>query len=601
MRQKYNRLPYISFLILALLCLIHFASVSVATTMNQYGVFSDNPYVVNRFMHDGKWIDQVIVPGRPSSMYRAQAAIIPEPNISAGTNTLPNVPAFDWSYGCSATSAAMMFGYYDNTGYQNIYTGPTNGGVIPMTNEVWGSGECPLSATHQGIDGRTTRGHVDDYWINYGSTAPDPFITNGWTEHIQGECTGDFMGTNQSLYSNSDGSTLFYYYTDGSPLYDFIGEESINKRDGCHGMRLFFESRGYTVSSNYTQSIMGYGGNTQGFTFEEFKREIDAGRPVMIQVAGHSMVGYGYNDTGTLVYLHDTWGYGDQEMMWGGEYSGLQHWGVTVFIPASVPPETVVLTVTNTGAGTVTSLPPGIECGSDCSWIFDFGTLVTLSAQANGDYFFTGWSGACSGTDPQCTITMNTDFTVTATFEQQLSVNEGTIGTELTINGSGFGIKKGKVLVGGIASMIAKGDWNDSRITCTIKKPPLAVDVAYPVSVMVNRVSRPLEGTFTVRNALLDDLLVSSGSYPDEITVTGMFFGTKKGKVYLFDSVAEKKRNCKVTYWYMNPSTGVSELRFRVPKPSRGFPAGSSYPLKVSNKIGTATANTSFALEEPLP
>jgi uncharacterized repeat protein (TIGR02543 family) len=584
-------------MIITLLCTFQIASVSFATSVNQYGILSDSPYVVNRFMHDGKWIDQVIVPGRPPEIYRAQAAAVPEPKVAAGTNTLPNVPAFDWSYGCSATSAAMMFGYYDNMGYPNIYTGPTNGGVIPMTNAEWGYGECPLSATHQGIDGRTIRGHVDDYWVAYGSSSWDPYITGGWTEHTKGECTGDFMGTNQSSYENSDGSTSFYFYDDGSPLYDFKEYEP-GDRDGCHGMRLFFESRGYTVSSNYSQYIMRYGGNTQGFTFEEYKQEIDAGRPVMIQVAGHSMLGYGYNDTGTLVYLRNTWNHSYDEMTWGGSYEGMQHYGVTVFVPSSVPPEIVTLDVviSGTGTGTITSAPSGIDCGSDCSEEFDYGTAVTLTVHADEDYIFTGWSGTCSGTDSECIITMAADSTVTATFEPQLSVNEGSIGTELTINGSGFGTKKGKILIGGIATKIARGDWATTKIICTIKKPPLPVDIASPVSVVVNNVSRPLEGTFTVRDPVLDNLLVSSGKYPDEITVKGKFFGTKKGKVYL-EGPSGKKKTCRVTNWNMIPSTGESELRFLVPKPSRSFPAGSSYPLKVANKIGTATASTDFMIE----
>lgn len=600
MKQKYRRLC--SFFILPLLCLIYFASLSAATTINQYGIATDNPYVVNRFMHEGKWIDQVIVPGCPPPIYRTRTAIIPEPRIAAGTNTLPNVPAFDWSYGCSATAAAMMFGYYDNMGYPDIYTGPTNDGVMPMTNdEAWGSGECPLSATHLGIDGRTTRGHVDDYWIAPGSTADDPFITNGWTEHAQGECTGDFMGTNQYNYGNSDGSTTFYLYTDGSPTYDFTAFEP-DLRDGCHGMRLFLESRGYAVSSNYSQYILGHVSNTQGFTFQQYKEEIDAGRPVMIQVAGHSMVGYGYNDTGTLVYLHDTWNYYDHEMTWGGDYEGMQHFGVSVLVPSTAPPGTSTLTVTTSGSGTgtVTSSPPGIDCGSDCSEVFDHGTLVTLAAQADADYLFTGWSGACAGTNPECIIIMNEDHTVNAAFEKLLSVNEGSIGTELTINGTGFGTRKGKVLVGGMATKIAKGNWTDTRITCTVKKPPLPAEVAYPVAVVVNKVSRHLEGTFTVRNPVLDDLLVSSGRFPDVITVTGMFFGAKKGKVYL-EGPGGKKKNLKVTSWEMIPSTGVSTLLFKAPKPSKSFPAGYPYTLKVAGKIGTATANTDFVIEEPLP
>ena len=593
---KQNRFGLISLIIFTLFCIVQGASFSVAATVNPYGIMSDNPYVVNRFIHDGKWIDEVIVPGRPPEIYRAQAAIIPEPNIAAGTNTLSNVPAFDWSYGCSATSAAMMFGYYDNTGYPNIYTGPTNGGVIPMTNAVWGAGECPLSATHLGKDGRTIKGHVDDYWIEYGNTDQDPFIGN-WTEHTQGECTGDFMGTNQSSYSNSDGSTTFYYYPNGSPLYDFIGAEP-GQRDGCHGMKLFFESRGYTVSSNYTQLIMGYNGNTQGFTFENYKQEIDAGRPVMIQVAGHSMLGYGYNDSGTLVYLRDTWDYNSHLMTWGGSYVDMQHWGVTVFVPSSAPPENVTLTVTTsgTGTGTVTSSPSGIDCGSDCSEVFDYGAVVTLTAQADTDYVFAGWSGTCSGANPECVITMNADLAVNAIFEKQLSVNEGSIGTELIINGSDFGTKKGKVLIGGIATKIAKGDWSNTRITCTIKKPPIPAEVAHTVAIVINKVPIPLDDTFTVKNPVLDDLLDSSGKYPDEITVTGMFFGTKKGKVYLEDPISGKKKYLKVTYWDMTASTGVSELTFLVPKPSKRFPAG-PYPLKVANKIGKATASTNFTVE----
>ena len=91
---------------------------------------------------------------------------------TAGTATvLTNVPAFYWSYGCSATAAAMLFGYYDRTGYSNMYTGPTNGGVcpLPVDHSIWGTTayptvtcmECPLSASHNGKDGRTTRGHVE--------------------------------------------------------------------------------------------------------------------------------------------------------------------------------------------------------------------------------------------------------------------------------------------------------------------------------------------------------------------------------------------------------------------------------------------------------
>jgi predicted outer membrane repeat protein len=175
---------------------------------------------------------------------------------------------------------------------------------------------------------------------------------------------------------------------------------------------------------------------------------------------------------------------------------------------------------------------------------------------------------------------------------------EGTIGTKVTINGTGFGTKKGKVFINGIAAKIAKDGWGLDQITCTISKPPLPVDTAHPVSVMVNKVSTPLDGTFTLRGLVLDELLTNSGAYPEEITVTGKFFSTKKGKVYLYDPATDKKKNLRVTDWKMNESTGISELTFVVPKPSKAFPAD-LYQLKISNKIGPASTSPDFNVLEP--
>ncbi len=74
------------------------------------------------------------------------------------------------------------------------------------------------------------------------------------------------------------------------------------------------------------------------------------------------------------------------------------------------------LTVAKSGDGTVTSDPPGINCGTDCSESYPQGTVVTLTAQADPGATLIGWSGACSGTNPQCVITMNANLTVEATF-----------------------------------------------------------------------------------------------------------------------------------------------------------------------------------------
>ncbi len=318
-------------------------------------------YVVEKFVDEnGLEVEKIIVPGKPPETFR-----MPPASPSESTYSLSNVPAFDWCFGCSATSASMMAGYYDRTTLPNCYTGPTNGGVSPMDNSVWGTvviggetrSQCPFSATRNGLDGRTSRGHVDDYWIQVDNAGPDPFIVNGWTEHTYGDCTGDFMKTNQSNYGNVDGSTVFYNYTNGSP---YSGPGASND-DGMNGIRLFFESRGYYVASHFNQYIYGYNGNTLGFTFAQYKAEIDAGRPVLIQVAGHTMLGMGYNDTGSLVYLHDTWDYSTHQMTWGGSYAGMQHYGVGVIRVYANPtgPCAGTYSIGGTGSGYAQSYPGG--------------------------------------------------------------------------------------------------------------------------------------------------------------------------------------------------------------------------------------------------
>jgi hypothetical protein len=79
---------------------------------------------------------------------------------------------------------------------------------------------------------------------------------------------------------------------------------------------------------------------------------------------------------------------------------------------------TLTVSKSGTGTGTVTSSPSGIDCGSDCSGSYDQGTIVTLTATPDAGSTFGGWSGACSGTG-SCSITMNSNQTITATFNQQ--------------------------------------------------------------------------------------------------------------------------------------------------------------------------------------
>ena len=80
------------------------------------------------------------------------------------------------------------------------------------------------------------------------------------------------------------------------------------------------------------------------------------------------------------------------------------------------PSFTLTVARAGSGDGTVTSSPAGISCGATCQASFNSGTPVTLTASPAAGASFRQWSGACSGTSPTCTVTINVNTSVTATF-----------------------------------------------------------------------------------------------------------------------------------------------------------------------------------------
>ena len=56
-------------------------------------------------------------------------------------------------------------------------------------------------------------------------------------------------------------------------------------------------------------------------------------------------------------------------------------------------PHSVSVTLQGSGSGTVTSVPAGINCGTDCDESFTNGTVVALIAGPSAGSSFAGWSG----------------------------------------------------------------------------------------------------------------------------------------------------------------------------------------------------------------
>ena len=92
------------------------------------------------------------------------------------------------------------------------------------------------------------------------------------------------------------------------------------------------------------------------------------------------------------------------------------------FITSSGPlTYTFTVTVNNPIGGFVKSTDNIINCGSNCSHLYNSGDTVNLQATPSSSYWeFSGWSGGCSGALPTCSINVNGNVTVTATFKPRL-------------------------------------------------------------------------------------------------------------------------------------------------------------------------------------
>jgi len=163
-----------------------------------------------------------------------------------------------------------------------------------------------------------------------------------------------------------------------------------------------------------------------------------------------------------------------------------------------------------------------------------------------------------------------------------VSPMEGTVGTELTISGAGFGAKQGEVLIGEEKCKVQA--WSDSQITCEVHKPQAPGD--YSLTVLRQGDKKPAEpltfSYFTVQQPKI---------YPGElaqdgvtVTVLGAFFGDKKGEVRLgyLESGAGGEvviEDAKIVDWSMEA------IRFEIPAGLVGM-----FVLKVSNAVGVGFA-----------
>lgn len=218
----------------------------------------------------------------------------------AATNVyLTGVPDYDWWAGCFGTASGNLMGFWDRHGFPDFYTGPTGGGVAPLSSSGSNSGISSMWVSQGGVDGRPAHqyGHLDDYYIFYESTDPDPYLSAGRAEHSP-DCIGDFIGLNQWKWSNMnqecdgnlDGYCFTYWDSNGLRRTNYVpsAEAGLPAIDLPSGLRAWAQYRGY--GSMVFSQLTDFNPDTpqgMGFTFNDLKAEIDAGYPVLICLQRH--------------------------------------------------------------------------------------------------------------------------------------------------------------------------------------------------------------------------------------------------------------------------------------------------------------------------
>jgi uncharacterized protein (DUF1800 family) len=106
------------------------------------------------------------------------------------------------------------------------------------------------------------------------------------------------------------------------------------------------------------------------------------------------------------------------------------------------PPSMMSLEATIVGEGSITSQPSGLSCTTGtCVAEFDHEATVMLMATTKDGHQFSGWSGACAGTE-RCVLRMNTKNSVTSSMAVMatfIPIPSPPVALSVTLQGDGEG------------------------------------------------------------------------------------------------------------------------------------------------------------------
>lgn len=189
---------------------------------------------------------------------------------------LDDVPDYDWYHGCSPTSGGQLIGYWDNqSGYENLWDGtaPQTASHSHPIYQMIASDEH-ANATYQ--PEACTHANAPNSVSCFMHTDPDSGSSNSWNiaSGMRGYAAWDDPDT---TINESHHFTAFTWYTPHAAWDDFW--------------------------------------NAGTFRYTDLMREIDAGRPLLLNLSfsngsGHSVTAYGYwidENRDRWYAVRDTW------------------------------------------------------------------------------------------------------------------------------------------------------------------------------------------------------------------------------------------------------------------------------------------------------
>ena len=237
------------------------------------------------------------------------------------------MPQAEYMYGCACTATGMLLGYYDKYGYLGYDVSNIIDGDIAVYSRGLDGNKYDMDAFDTVLGNFiANQNYVDLFYdttpeqeLQYTLKQDDSLNTDVY------DCLASWLGTGQYWRYNKDFSTT-YCFTSLEYLLNTSETITIDDLtmpikfvDFKYGLYEYLATVGYTLDAALTAStLVDVAGGE--FTFEDYMAEIDAGRPVLISITGHQMVGYGYNETTREIIFDDTYD-ADQRMVWDGTYN----------------------------------------------------------------------------------------------------------------------------------------------------------------------------------------------------------------------------------------------------------------------------------------